>query len=104
MSRRLTKELKSIDTVARLGGDEFNLILEGINNTNNVSIIARKIIDSIKSSLSIGQFKLEVTCSIGVCLYPNDGLDSATLIKHADAAMYHAKGAGKKTSNFTLLK
>ncbi|MES2102896.1 MAG: diguanylate cyclase [Pseudomonadota bacterium] len=93
---RLKSLVRASDHVVRLGGDEFTVILERINTLDNVSHIAQLIISSMSEpfSLTDGQVR-QVHASIGISMFPEDGEDTATLLKHADQAMYAAKKSGK---------
>ena len=93
---RLKEALRSSDHVARLGGDEFVIILEQIEIEEDVSRVAKAIISTISRpfTLSAGTGNA-INASIGISVYPQDGQDPETLLKHADIAMYAAKAAGK---------
>ncbi|MFQ5863168.1 MAG: EAL domain-containing protein [Candidatus Brocadiales bacterium] len=95
VAERLVSCVRGGDTVARLGGDEFTLLLPGITKTENATNIARKILDVIKQPLRVDGRELRITTSIGIALYPDDGKDAGTLLRNADAAMYHAKEQGR---------
>ncbi|GAB4256393.1 EAL domain-containing protein [Thermincola ferriacetica] len=94
ISKRLTGCIRSGDTVARLGGDEFTLLLPQINHVEDAIKVAQKIIDTFKKPWILGGHEFYITTSIGIALYPNDGEDAETLMKHADTAMYRAKERG----------
>jgi diguanylate cyclase (GGDEF)-like protein/PAS domain S-box-containing protein len=100
MAERLTSAVTESDTVARLGGDEFVLLLHGQAGPDTVSLLLEQLMPRIAAPLRYGQSDLEVTCSIGVALYPDDGSDPATLLKHADSAMYRAKEQGRNNFQF----
>ncbi|MGD0960026.1 MAG: EAL domain-containing protein [Methylomonas sp.] len=99
LAQRLRKVLREEDTVSRLGGDEFILLLPGID-TRGAAIVAQKILDALIQSYRIGHYNLTLTASIGIALYPNDGLDLETLSKSADTAMYRAKQEGRQGYRF----
>ncbi len=105
-ARRLSSCARSSDTVARLGGDEFLLILDDANNTkghrpeSGVRHVAERIIESFAKPFVIEDQELNITPSIGFAIYPKDGDDSNKLMRHADAAMYRSKNAGKNTYCF----
>lgn len=92
---RLKKCVRTEDTVARLGGDEFLVILSNVKSEKNIEKIAQKILDAFACSFSIDSREVYVTSSIGISLYPDDGLDPQELLRNADAAMYKAKGEGR---------
>ncbi|MFC2170051.1 EAL domain-containing protein, partial [Acidobacteriota bacterium] len=96
----LKRCLRHEDTVARPGGDEYTLLLPKIKRAENASKIAEKILSSIKEPCVIDGNKLDITASIGISLYPEDGKDANTLLKKADAAMYHAKEQGRNNFQF----
>ncbi len=100
VAKRVAACLREDDTVARLGGDEFTVILEGIGNERDVAPVAQKIIDALARPISLGEQEMFITASIGISVYPNDGLDAQTLVKNADAAMYRAKDLGKNNYQF----
>lgn len=95
IAERLRSSVRESDAVARLGGDEFVLLLPGIKDTENTVKISDKILQLVRQPMRIGLQELNITTSIGIALYPNDGEDGDTLLKNADAAMYHAKEQGK---------
>ena len=95
IARRLDKCVREEDTVARLGGDEFMVLLPNINGSSDAGRIARKVIDCLVDPISCHGHQLHITTSIGISIYPYDGTDSETLIKHADISMYRAKELGR---------
>ncbi|SAI70274.1 signalling protein [Bordetella ansorpii] len=96
ISRRLLQAVRSGDTVGRLGGDEFTVILNGVTDRADVeALIAERLIPLVRQPHEIAGVTLQVSCSVGVALYPDDGLDIDTLMQNADAAMYQAKAAGR---------
>lgn len=95
VATRLKETVRASDTVARLGGDEFVVLLTQVDHDLEVSQIASKIIEAVAQPLELAGHDFHVTTSMGVSLYPNDGDDAITLLKHADTAMYVAKSEGK---------
>lgn len=95
ISSRLKDTVRATDTVARLGGDEFVVLLTQVADDPDISQIASKIINAVAQPIDLAGHDFHVTTSIGISTYPNDGEDAATLLKHADTAMYAAKAAGK---------
>lgn len=87
-------------TLARQGGDEFTVLLSEIKDSNDAAVVARRIIEALVQPVQIDQQELVVTASVGVALYPQDGEDVDTLLRNADAAMYHAKEAGRNNFQF----
>lgn len=95
ISRRLRNCVRDEDTVARLGGDEFMVLLPKISGSSDAGRIGNKIIDSLVRPVSCNGHELNITTSIGVSIYPFDGSDVETLLKHADISMYRAKELGR---------
>ncbi|MDP1864358.1 MAG: EAL domain-containing protein [Thiobacillus sp.] len=97
---RMQSLVRDEDTLARLGGDEFVVFLEDVEDGLDAANVAKKIIHALEKVLLIGDYPLHVSASIGVSLYPEDGTDAETLMKHADAAMYKAKEGGRNAFHF----
>ncbi len=97
---RLLHCVRGSDTVSRQGGDEFVVLLSELAQAEDAAITARKMLLAVAEAHSIGQHDLHVTASIGVSIYPDDGLDAETLIKNADTAMYQAKENGRQGYQF----
>ncbi|NPA71666.1 MAG: EAL domain-containing protein [Gammaproteobacteria bacterium] len=97
---RLQSALGTKDTVSRLGGDEFTIILEESDTVEAVNQAIKKLGQSLSETIQLGQHNFHATMSIGAAFYPDDGQDTETLLKHADAAMYQAKGSGRNTHRF----
>lgn len=100
LSRRLSRQLRSFDTVARQGGDEFVLVLNDHAGVATVTSLLDRVMELIGKPLELGGRTLQVGASMGVSLYPQDGGDVDTLLKHADAAMYAAKDRGRNNVQF----
>ena len=102
VAARLAACVRASDTVARLGGDEFAVILENLRDTDDEGAqqVAEKMIAAMGEPMLVGAQHLNTSCSIGISLYPSDGRDSATLMKHADVAMYDAKDNGRNNYRF----
>ncbi|CDZ78319.1 Cyclic di-GMP phosphodiesterase Gmr [Legionella massiliensis] len=94
MAQRLSSSVRSIDTLARIGGDEFVLIITELSDPEYVHIVANKLLNVIKEPLDISGHELNISTSMGVAVYPQDGRDAEELLKNADSAMYHAKKLG----------
>ncbi len=94
-AERLSVALRKGDTVARFGGDEFVLILPDLEVIEDVIRVAQKIVDRFREPILINTHQLVVTMSIGIAVYPDDGMDEGILLKNADIAMYQAKQAGR---------
>lgn len=84
--------------LARLGGDEFTVLLPKLRNTEAALAVAYRIHELMHRPFLVEGRQVTLTASIGIALYPNDGEDAATLLKHADTAMYHAKERGRNNS------
>jgi len=96
--------VRDVDTVVRFGGDEFVLIIPDISHRDDAATglgaIARKILDISGKELALGEHMVQAETSIGIALYPRDGETPDELVKHADAAMYHAKERGRGRYKF----
>ncbi|MES2317939.1 MAG: EAL domain-containing protein [Pseudomonadota bacterium] len=99
-ARRIRSCVRESDTVARLGGDEFTVILSALDEVNPVEGIAQKILDVMMAPFQLGEEQAFVSASIGITLYPDDARDIDDLLKHADQAMYAAKGAGRNRFSY----
>ncbi|MFL6673654.1 MAG: EAL domain-containing protein [Massilia sp.] len=97
---RIAASLPRTDTVARTGGDEFVLVLTGRRDERQVAAAVRGILDAVAEPLTLAGQTLCVTGSAGVAAYPGDGKDAASLVKHAEIAMYRAKEAGRNAVQF----
>jgi len=97
---RISKAMREIDSVSRLSGDEFAAVITDISEVGDVITVVNKIIESIREAFKIGQYELHVTISIGISVYPNDGLSYELLLKNADTAMYCAKNNGRDNFEF----
>jgi diguanylate cyclase (GGDEF)-like protein/PAS domain S-box-containing protein len=100
MAGRLQGAVRAADLVARLGGDEFVVVLESGGGAADISGVAQKMLAAVGQPLTVQGCVLDITGSIGISVYPADGEDAATLLKHADAAMYLAKERGKNNIQF----
>jgi diguanylate cyclase (GGDEF)-like protein len=92
--------VRSSDTVSRQGGDEFVVLLSEINRPSDAGITARKILTAVTASQRFEQHDMQLTASMGVSTYPEDGQDAEILLKNADTAMYHAKKRGHNNYQF----
>jgi diguanylate cyclase (GGDEF)-like protein/PAS domain S-box-containing protein len=99
IARRLRAVVRDRDTVARIGGDEFVLLLPGAN-AQGAARVAGKLQEASRQAYQIDRHELTIAPSMGIALYPRDGHDIDSLTQAADAAMYHAKQAGRNTYRF----
>ncbi len=97
VARRLRDHLRGDDTIARLGGDEFAVIVPDITRAEDAGTICRKLLAALRDPIVVDGHELHVTASAGISLYPSDGTDVETLLKHADAALYRSKDLGRNT-------
>ncbi len=95
VAQRLKTLMREIDTVARIGGDEFVVVIEDIDDHDVIKDIAQRIIDSVGEHYVINGIDIAISCSIGISVYPHDGLNDIELTRSADIAMYAAKGSGE---------
>ncbi len=100
VARRLCTAVRDSDTVARLGGDEFVILLPDVGGAPDCAQVGDKIIEALATPFPFEGRSLHISPSIGICLCPDDGGDVETLMRHADAAMYHAKAAGRNNYQF----
>jgi diguanylate cyclase (GGDEF)-like protein/PAS domain S-box-containing protein len=100
VAQRLSEQIASPDTVCRQGGDEFMMMLQDLQTHEAAGITAKRIIQTVSQFHSICGHELYITASIGISLYPEDGLDAETLMKNADTAMYQAKDFGRQCFKF----
>lgn len=100
VAKRLGDCVRGADTVSRQGGDEFVILLSEVEQAEDAAITARRMLQSVAEPQSIGPHELHVTTSIGLSIYPDDGLDAETLIRNADTAMYQAKENGRQSYQF----
>jgi diguanylate cyclase (GGDEF)-like protein len=94
IGQRMKQCLRELDMIARIGGDEFVAILSDVNEAEDAVSIAQRLRQSIEEPFVVQNCILAVSASIGVAVYPDDGLDEQTLQVNADHAMYQAKGRG----------
>jgi len=99
-TRRIASCVEKNDTVARMGGDEFTVILPKITTVRRAALIAGGILEELNRPFDILGNSVEISGSIGIVIYPHDGKDLTTLLKHADIAMYHIKESGRNGFSF----
>jgi diguanylate cyclase (GGDEF)-like protein/PAS domain S-box-containing protein len=95
LARRIRAALRQSDVLARISGDEFVVVLEDFPDENAPELVARKILEEVCRPFQLDGHEIHVSGSLGLALHPEDGTDAETLLKNADAAMYHAKELGR---------
>ncbi len=100
---RLPACVRAGDTVGRLGGDEFVLLFENVESVDFVAAAAARVLDTVAAPCIVSFGRLDPHASLGISLYPRDGEDANTLLRHADTAMYEAKRAGRGVLRFFTL-
>jgi diguanylate cyclase (GGDEF)-like protein/PAS domain S-box-containing protein len=100
IAQRLVDCARTSDTVSRQGGDEFVVLLSEVQQAEDAAHAATRMLQAVAAAHCIDQHDLHVTMSIGVSVYPDDGLDAETLIKNADTAMYQAKENGRQSYQY----
>ena len=109
VGRRLTEVTRGCDLamnhdepsmVARLGGDEFTVLLPHIHDSSDAARVANKLVDAIRLPFEISGHQVFLGVSVGVAVFPQDGADPETLMRHADLAMAHAKRSGGSAAQF----
>jgi len=100
VAQRLSGCVRKADTVARTGGDEFVVVLGEIAAPKNAAMVGGKMLDELSRPFFIDRHELNISCSIGISVYPQDGRDMITLKANADMAMYHAKRNGRNNYRF----
>jgi len=100
ISKQLLDCVRTSDTVSRQGGDEFIVFLPEVEHPEGTVAAAKRMLEAVASVHSISQHDLQITCCIGISVYPDDGPDAETLIKSADIALYQAKENGQSSYQF----
>lgn len=93
-AKRLQDCIRESDTIARVSGDEFTFIIEHVENEIELKKVSGRILRSISSPYIIGDKSIQISCSIGISLFPEHGTDIDSLVNHADFSMYKAKSMG----------
>lgn len=114
VAERLGSTLRASDTLARYGGDEFIVLIADLTGEDDADVVARKLQKALLRPFKIYEHELVISCSIGISLFPRDGADVQTLLRHADIALYRTKELGRgsfihynpemNTSAFTRIK
>jgi diguanylate cyclase (GGDEF)-like protein/PAS domain S-box-containing protein len=100
IGKRFKRSLRADDVIGRMGGDEFVILIEEVNELNQVALVAHKILSSTIKPMVLTGEECRITASIGISIYPKDGLDEQSLMKNADIAMYFAKEEGRNNYQF----
>ncbi|HXI49387.1 MAG TPA: EAL domain-containing protein [Steroidobacteraceae bacterium] len=100
IAQRLLGCVRASDTVSRQGGDEFVILLSELTHSQDATVCADKILETLRTPHRIDEHDVQVTASIGIVTYPDDGIDCETLLRHADFAMYRAKDNGRDNRQF----
>lgn len=102
-AERMASTIRESDTVARIGGDEYAIMLPRISNPDDAALVAAKVLDTIAFPMDLEEGEVFCTCSIGIAMFPTDGNDAETILKHADIAMHNAKSGGGRNYRFYSL-
>ena len=100
VAARMVSQMRGGDTLSRVGGDEFILLLENDVNSHSASQVAMKWLHQIVQPIQVGETELAISASIGISLYPDDGVNADDLLSHADTALYKAKSQGRNNFQF----
>ncbi len=100
VAERLTSNCRNTDIVSRLGGDEFIILIRNIENESGLAAQANMIIKKLEEPFSLDGSEVEISSTIGIAVFPKDADTADQLLKHADAAMYHAKSLGRGCFSF----
>lgn len=100
VASRLTRLIRNSDTFARIGGDEFVFLLENTSEKNDIAVVAEDILKELDRVFLINDEEVQVSCSLGIATYPEDGATMDALLAAGDAAMYKAKQGGRGTYQF----
>ena len=100
IAKRLVGCVRSSDTVSRQGGDEFVILLSEVTHAEDAGVAADKILTAVSEPHRIDEQDVHITVSVGIGVYPEDGVDAETLLKNADVALFHAKTHGRSNHRF----
>lgn len=104
VAERLTALLRDSDTVVRLGGDEFVILLSSVSRTDDITHTMQRVLAVVANPVTLNGIEFNISCSIGVSIFPEDGTQAAVLLKNADTAMYKAKQSGKNNFQYFTRK
>lgn len=100
VAERLKKNLRKDSKIFRLGGDEFAIIVEDVTTYQKISIICNRILKQLEKTFILNNTEMFSSASIGISIYPDNGLDAETILKNSDKAMYRVKKSGKRAYQF----
>lgn len=100
VAQLISSNVREIDTVVRLGGDEFVILIPNVHSKEDIEQSLSRLLNDLSKPMNINNFNFNVTCSMGISVYPNDGQDPDTLLKNADSAMFKAKHTGRNNFQF----
>ena len=100
VAQRLRESIRDADVVSRFGGDEFVVLLNGVTGSGEALQIAQRLLAALRAPCLIETLELNVSCSIGIAMFPDDAADMDELMRHADTAMYQAKASGRDSVYF----
>ena len=100
VAERIRRSTRRTDSVARIGGDEFTVLLQDLERGDDAALAVQAILDELARPCTIADRDVPLSASVGIAVYPEDGDDGQTLLRHADLAMYRAKQEGKGTYRF----
>ena len=97
---RMAKVLRQEETIARIGGDEFVVLQTSAVSTHDAAEVAQRIIERLSRPFVVGGRKYTIGGSVGIAMYPENGLTATDLLRHADMALYASKRGGKGRASF----
>jgi diguanylate cyclase (GGDEF)-like protein len=100
VAHRMRGQVRQADTLARIGGDEFNVLIENVQTPEHLETLVGKLLELFREPFVCGEHIINATVSIGISIYPRDGTDSVSLLKHADLAVYQSKESGRDNYSF----
>ncbi len=103
ITKRMKENLREVDTLARVGGDELAIVLENQTNISNISQIAKQICQLLTKAFTVDSYHINISASIGVSIYPIDGIEGDTLVKKAEKAMQYIKEHGHNNFRFSTI-
>ena len=104
VANRIHHTLRETDTLARIGGDEFMILVEGVAEADDLQGVAHKVLEQVQDVICLDDAELYVTTSIGITVFPSDGLTMGELFANADTALYRAKAEGRNAFRFFTAK